>query len=309
MVRSAMLAFAALLALGLSASAQSNEPSERAQQDAPTPAPSGPPPGAVEQTPRAAERKPSEAEQKASDAERTGSAQTRLAYGLIERLDKDRKPDDNIVVSPASLALVLALVDLGADDKLRVAIHNTLGFDPRSGASAPPAAAGKAAKGKGKAAAKAAPAPSVNRDAETELRRLRDTIVELRGDKALADVFAIANMFVFDPASPPIEMAQISLKSKGTEVRIEDLSDPKTIARINEWVAEQTKGLIPVDLGATARQRGPRRPQCALLQGSLADAVRGRGDEAGTIPDCGRQHDRCSDDGVAGRSPTPPRRG
>ena len=223
MVRSAMLAFAALLALGLSASAQSNEPSERAQQDAPTPAQvvhprrrrRSQPPG----LPSGNRAKPS---RKRATRSAQRSAQTRLAYGLIERLDKDRKPDDNIVVSPASLALVLALVDLGADDKLRVAIHNTLGFDPRSGASAPPAAAGKAAKGKGKAAAKAAPAPSVNRDAETELRRLRDTIVELRGDKALADVFAIANMFVFDPASPPIEMAQIGLKSKGAEVRIED---------------------------------------------------------------------------------------
>jgi serine protease inhibitor len=35
------------------------------------------------------------------------------------------------------------------------------------------------------------------------------------------------------------------LKAKGAEVRLETLSDAATIKRINEWVAEQTKGLIP----------------------------------------------------------------
>jgi serine protease inhibitor len=250
MVRSAMLAAAALLALGPSAAAQSNEPSERSEQVAPTPAPRGAAPGEAKPTPAqakpaAAEVKPepSEAKPAAGDAERTRTAQSKLAYALIERLDKDKKPDDNVVVSPASLALVLALLDLGADEKLRVAIHRTLGFDLGTAASAPPAAA-KAARGKTKAAPKAA-VPEVNKDAAAELRRLRDTIVELRGDKALADVFAIANMFVFDPASPPLEAAEIALKAKGAEVRLESLSDPATIKRINEWVAEQTKGLIP----------------------------------------------------------------
>ena len=156
----------------------------------------------------------------ASDAERTRSAQSKLAYALIEQLDKNKKPGDNVVVSPASLALVLALVDLGADEKLRVAIHRTLGFDPGTGASAPPAAA-KAARGKTQSPPPRRRLSEVNKDAAAELRRLRDTIVELRGDKTLAEVFAIANMFVFDPASPPIESAEIALKAKGAEVRIE----------------------------------------------------------------------------------------
>jgi serpin B len=241
MVRSALLAAAALLALGPSSSAQTTDQSERMQrqeQAAPTPVPRETAPGDAKPT-------PSDAKPAASDAERTRNAQSRLAYALIEHLDKDRKPDDNVVVSPASLALVLALVDLGADEKLRVAIHRTLGFDPRNGASAPPAAAGKAAKGKGKATPKVASVPEVSKEAAAELRRLRNAIVELRGDKSLADVFAIANMFVFDPASPPNEVAEIGLKAQGAEVRVESLSDPATIKRVNEWVAEQTKGLIP----------------------------------------------------------------
>jgi serine protease inhibitor len=251
MVRTAMLAAAALLALGPSASAQSNEPvSERSQQVAPT-APTAPTPRTAapsEAKPAAAEVKsePGEAKPAASEVERTRTAQSKLAYALIEQLDKNKKPGDNVVVSPASLALVLALVDLGADEKLRVAIHRTLGFDPGSAASVPPAAA-KAAKGKTKAAPKAA-VPEVSKDAAAELRRLRDTIVELRGDKALAEVFAIANMFVFDPVNPPLEAAEIALKAKGAEVRIETLSDPATIGRINKWVEEQTKGLIPAIL-------------------------------------------------------------
>src|SRR5262245_61463256 len=246
MVRSAMLAAAALLALGPSAFAQSTEPAEKGQrqeQGVPKSAPRAAAP--AEAKPPADEAKPA-GEAKASEVERTRIAQSKLAYSLIERLDKDKKPGDNVVVSPASLALVLALVDLGADEKLRGALPRPLGCAP-GGAPTPPAAATKAGKApaRGKTAPKAEAAPEVNKDAALELRRLRDTIVELRGDKALADVFAIASLVVFGPGTPPVEQAEIALKAKGAEVRLESLSDPATVKRINEWVAEQTKGLIP----------------------------------------------------------------
>src|SRR5437016_5871476 len=57
------------------------------------------------------------------------AAQSRLALGLVGRVARGDRPPDNVVVSPASLAAVLALLDLGAEERMRRAIHRTLGFE------------------------------------------------------------------------------------------------------------------------------------------------------------------------------------
>ena len=40
----------------------------------------------------------------------------------------------NVAVSPASLASIMALLDLGASDPMHKAVHKTLALDVRSGA-------------------------------------------------------------------------------------------------------------------------------------------------------------------------------
>src|SRR5262245_66582569 len=61
------------------------------------------------------------------------AAQAKLAFGLVRRLEQANSgAENNFVVSPASIAAVLALLDLGSDNRLRAAIHSTLGFERKS---------------------------------------------------------------------------------------------------------------------------------------------------------------------------------
>jgi serpin B len=143
-------------------------------------------------------------------------AQLRLGNSLIEKLSSGKKAEQpNVIVSPASLAMVFSLLDMGADDPMRAAIRKTLGFGGAKGAT------------KGDLESLRAVASSV-------LKRAQEG-----GPLALAD------MIVFDPGSKPIPQALEGLKAAGAEVSVEDLSKPDTIARINAWVKEKTRGLIP----------------------------------------------------------------
>src|SRR5258707_162463 len=67
-------------------------------------------------------------------AERVSGAQMRLSSKLIAELEKEpNRQSLNIVVSPASIAGVMALLDTGTDVKMRGAIWDTLGFKPALG--------------------------------------------------------------------------------------------------------------------------------------------------------------------------------
>jgi serine protease inhibitor len=141
-------------------------------------------------------------------------AQLKLGHGLIERLA--RGPGANVMVSPASLAAVLAMLSSGASRPLRHAIHHVLGF--RDGAWRP--------AGRDVSAVKAAVAHILSHSG---------------GESPLA----LANMIVFDPASSPYPQALARLSVEGADVSVEDLSKAETIQRINEWVSERTHTLIP----------------------------------------------------------------
>lgn len=146
------------------------------------------------------------------------AAQAKLAFGLVRRLERANSgAENNIVVSPASIATVLALLDLGADNRLRTAVHRTLGFDRKS-----------------------------LRSAADELDGLRTTITRLTA--AENGPLTVANTIVFDPAAAPYRLALMGLRAAGADVRVEDLSKRDTLQRINEWVASRTKGLIPTIL-------------------------------------------------------------
>src|SRR5262249_52436917 len=63
-----------------------------------------------------------------------GEAQARLGFRLIDQMRRAGKT--NVVVSPASLAGVLALLDLGANAEMRAALARTLGFENGADAAA-----------------------------------------------------------------------------------------------------------------------------------------------------------------------------
>jgi serine protease inhibitor len=151
--------------------------------------------------------------------ERVIGAQTRLSERLATALERDpkRKASENVIVSPASLAGIMALLDIGADTKMRGAIFDTLGFTPALGHE---------------------PGP--------DLEGFRATISKAASDnREGAAKFTIANSIVFDPKSPPYEKAIAKIQATGAEVSVDSLSDPATIRRINDWVSKKTNGLIP----------------------------------------------------------------
>lgn len=143
------------------------------------------------------------------------TAQLRLGCNLVGDLAQTDAVKPNIVISPVSLATILALLDLGASDKMRAALHRSLGFDGLSG-----------------------------RTPAGELWHLRLSIARVLGKAAADSPLALANMLVFDPASKPFPPALSRLSASGASILVESLEDPKTVDLINRFVNDRTKGLI-----------------------------------------------------------------
>lgn len=151
-------------------------------------------------------------------AERVSGAQMRLSSKLVAELDRQSsRSSPNVIVSPASIAGVMALLDIGADIKMRGAIWDMLGFKPALG-----------------------------HDAQSDLAALRATITKAPLNQKPDDAkFDLANIVMFDPASHPYEKAMKEMRATGAEVSVAPFSDVANIKRINQWVAEKTQNLIP----------------------------------------------------------------
>lgn len=153
--------------------------------------------------------------------ERVLGSQLRLSSHLIAELDKQpARKNPNVVISPASIAGVMSLLDIGADTKMRSAIFTTLGLTPALG-----------------------------HEPASDLAAFRATMakatVEAKQDEAN---FTLANAIVFDPHSNPYAKAVARLRATGAEVSISPLADLSTIKHINDWVAAKTNRLIPAIL-------------------------------------------------------------
>lgn len=157
-------------------------------------------------------------------AARTAAAQTRLTTVLVDRLQPTGK--ENAVVSPAGIAAVFALLDIGTSDGFREAAHTVLGFDN-------------------------------TRAAVADFEDLRDQIAS--ADHLAANAsgkFSFANVAVFDPklnANPDI-IAR--MRQSKAEVSVLPLVDPATVNTINDWVAKKTNNLIPQIVDGNIRDAG-----------------------------------------------------
>ena len=139
--------------------------------------------------------------------------QSRLGLQLIALMSEKPNVEDNLIVSPASVAAVLALLDLGANGQMRTAMLKALAFQDEP--------AGDGAR----------------------------TFAALRASMKLAQAdaggpLASANAMVFDPAAAPYPDMIAALAASGAEVTIARLDDSATIARINAWVRQHTRDLI-----------------------------------------------------------------
>jgi serpin B len=146
-------------------------------------------------------------------------AQARLGFGLVDSLARARPPGENVVLSPASLAAVLSLLDIGADAKMRIAIHRALGFEGPD-----------------------------NKTAGDDLMELRNAV---RGVLRSTDgPLVVANALVIDPEVKPREVALAEMRKLGAEITLADVQRPEVIKQINDWVASRTRGRIPSILDA-----------------------------------------------------------
>ena len=175
--------------------------------------------------------------------ERLLQAQLNLARSLIGKMARDTAAGSNVVVSPASLTAILALLDLGASSRMHTALHKCLGF----------AAADRKM--------------SVN-----DFEGIRTVSADLTRRSQVAGPLTLANVLVFDPATRPSRLALLGLAAAGADVSVEDLDKPEAIHKINDWVKGKTKGLIPEVLGDSNRS-WLSRDQRTSLQGSMEDSL------------------------------------
>ncbi|MTW18278.1 hypothetical protein GJ689_18925, partial [Rhodoplanes serenus] len=177
------------------------------------------------------------------------TAQSRLAVRLVDALRKETPDAANLVVSPGSLAMVMALIDLGADDRLRAALARTLAFVDDAAAPPGTAADRKASARKGDRTATPPTPPA-------DLAAVRRLAQALRSDPAAAEVLSVADALWIDPAANPKEPTLAAVAAAGGTVFRERLGDPATLARINGWVGEKTRGLIPTILDRVPADAG-----------------------------------------------------
>jgi serine protease inhibitor len=144
------------------------------------------------------------------------TAQAKLGTNLIKRLARAKQSDDNIVVSPASLASIFSFVELGSSEAMRLGIHRALGF---------------------KSTAKS----RVSQD----IRDLRSRVSAAIAGSTKDSPASLANLLVFDPSTKPRQMALLGLSGAGADVLVGDLAAVETVNRINRWVRERTHDLIP----------------------------------------------------------------
>ena len=145
-------------------------------------------------------------------ADFVAAAQARLAFGLMEKIGAG--PAQQATISPASLAAAFNLVSIGADPALKAAIAKVLGF-PRDRAD----------------------------DGLAALADVRDKLANG------GDSFTFADKIVFSPSNPPREILLPGLEKHRIPFEIVDLTTPEGARKIDDWVKDVTKGMIPELLG------------------------------------------------------------
>ena len=145
-------------------------------------------------------------------------AQLRLGENLIRHIADHGKAGagGNLIVSPASVACSLSFVDLGASNPMRAAIHQALGFKP-----------------------------AAKRQIEQDLSALRNSVSAIIARSSSDGPLALANLLAFDLSTRPRQLALLGLSGAGADVLVDHLGDPNTVGRINAWVRQRTRELIP----------------------------------------------------------------
>jgi serine protease inhibitor len=160
-------------------------------------------------------------------------AQMRLGEQLLRYLASHKPAGSkdeaaaNLVVSPASLAAILSLVDLGGNNLMHSAIHRTLGFKR-----------------------------AANRKELQNLVALRNSVSGIIRQSGKDGPLVMANLVAFDRVIKPKQIAMYALSGAGADVLVDSLTNPKVVDRINGWVKEKTHDLIPEVIGEAPETLG-----------------------------------------------------
>jgi serine protease inhibitor len=155
-----------------------------------------------------------------ASANRLMPAQTSLALRLVDKLAA-KQPGTNVVVSPASLAGALSVIERGVATQSHAKLHELLGFKK---------------------------SPTAWLDFES----LRKATGAARGSGPLTT----ANAIYFDTSLEAYPDAVEALAAAAVQVSIDDFSKPETLAKINAWVNDHTKGKIPTILDELPKETG-----------------------------------------------------
>jgi serine protease inhibitor len=160
------------------------------------------------------------ADQTAPAPDRLMAAQSALALRLVNTI-ATKQAGGNVVVSPASLAAALSVIEPGVSPQLRPALYRVLGFNK---------------------------SPT----AWTDFERLRRITNSARENSPLSS----ANAIFFDAATKAYPEAVAALSREGVRTETSDFRNPETLATINDWVKQQTKGKIPTILDELPKDTG-----------------------------------------------------
>jgi serpin B len=154
------------------------------------------------------------------------ASQLRLGELLIRYLaqhgehgGKNGKPDANdanVVISPASIASIFSFVDLGGSNLMHNAIHRMLRFTPAK-----------------------------RNQVRKDLQALRQGVSDIIAQSGKDGPLALGNLVAFDRSVNPKQLAMFGLSGAGADVLVDHLQDAKVVDRINDWVKDKTRGLIP----------------------------------------------------------------
>ncbi|MDR2086217.1 MAG: serpin family protein, partial [Dysgonamonadaceae bacterium] len=134
------------------------------------------------------------------------------AMNLFSIIHEQQSGDENIIFSPLSLNMALAMVWNGAGSETKQVIQNTMGMDDYSPA-----------------------------EVNAYFRKLRETFVKTDPSVRLA----LANSIWYRLDLPVKEaFIQTNKTEYDAEVSAVDFSDPRTLSIINQWCSRHTNGLI-----------------------------------------------------------------
>jgi len=155
-----------------------------------------------------------------ASANRLMPAQSVLALRLLDKLAA-KQPGANLVVSPASLAGALSVIERGVAQPVHAKLHELLGFKK---------------------------SPTAWLDFES-LRKATGAVRE-------SGPLTTANAIYFDTSLEAYPDAVAVLAEAAVQVSIADFSKPDTLAKINAWVNDHTKGKIPTILDELPKDTG-----------------------------------------------------